>query len=381
VRIIMVGGGTGGHIYPAITIARALQSEIPNCEVLFVGTEQGLEADIIPKEGFDFATIDICGLERKLSWKNIKTIGKIVGSLWQSWKIIRKFQPDLLIGTGGYTCGPVLLAGSLMGIPTLIQEQNVIPGITNKILAKFVSRVAVGYPEAASAFDDEKKVVVTGNPIRDDVISVSREQGLEAFGLDPDKLTVLVSGGSRGARSINRAMEFVCRQIAERNDVQILHVTGQSEYNDVVGKYKQSNIDGNSAGNIVVKPYLYNMPLALAVADVVVFRAGAVGLAEITARGIPSILIPYPYAAENHQEFNARVLEKAGAAVIIRDFELTGPLLYATIKELLENRDRLARMSVASKKLGRPQAAHDIVQAALQLVRSYGVKTPERTGS
>ncbi|MBP1763084.1 MAG: UDP-N-acetylglucosamine--N-acetylmuramyl-(pentapeptide) pyrophosphoryl-undecaprenol [Firmicutes bacterium] len=376
-RIIMVGGGTGGHIYPAVTIARAIQSEVPDCQVLFVGTAQGLEADIIPKEGFDFTTIDICGLERKISWKNVKTLGKIAGSIWQSWKIIRDFQPDLLIGTGGYTCGPVLLAGSLMGIPTLIQEQNVVPGITNKILAKFVNLVAVGYPEAATAFHDEKKVIVTGNPIRDDVISVSREEGLAAFGLDPAKLTLLVSGGSRGARSINRAMEFVCRQIIERNDVQILHVTGQSEYNDVVGKYKQQGIGDGTAGNIIVKPYLYNMPLALAVADLVVFRAGAVGLAEITARGIPSILIPYPYAAENHQEFNARALEKAGAAVLIRDFDLTGPVLHTTIMELVENRDRLARMAAASKKLGRPQAARDIVQAALSLVSTYGAKKTE----
>ncbi len=376
-RIIMVGGGTGGHIYPAVTIARAIQSEVPDCKVLFVGTVQGLEADIIPKEGFDFTTIDICGLERKISWKNVKTVGKIAGSLWQSWKIIRDFQPDLLIGTGGYTCGPVLLAGSLMGIPTLIQEQNVVPGITNKILAKFVSLVAVGYPEAAAAFRDEKKVIVTGNPIREDVISVSREEGLAAFGFDPAKLTLLVSGGSRGARSINRAMEFVCRQIVERNDVQILHVTGQSEYNDVVGKYKQQGIGDGTTGNIIVKPYLYNMPLALAVADIVVFRAGAVGLAEITARGIPSILIPYPYAAENHQEFNARVLEKAGAAVLIRDFELTGPVLHTTIMELVENRDRLARMAAASKNLGRPQAARDIAQAALSLISTYGAKKPE----
>jgi len=377
VRIIMVGGGTGGHIYPAVTIARAIQSEVPDCKVLFVGTSQGLEADIIPKEGFDFTTIDICGFERKISWKNVKTVGKIAGSLWQSWKIIRDFQPDLLIGTGGYTCGPVLLAGSLMGIPTLIQEQNVVPGITNKILAKFVSLVAVGYPEAAAAFRDEKKVIVTGNPIREDVISVSRDEGLAAFALDPAKLTLLVSGGSRGARSINRAMEFVCRQIVERNDVQILHVTGQSEYNDVVGKYKQQGIGDGTTGNIIVKPYLYNMPLALAVADIVVFRAGAVGLAEITARGIPSILIPYPYAAENHQEFNARVLEKAGAAVLIRDFELTGPVLHTTIMELVENRDRLLRMAAASKKLGRPQAARDIAQAALSLISTYGAKKPE----
>ena len=376
-RIIMVGGGTGGHIYPAVTIARAIQSEVPDCKVLFVGTSQGLEADIIPKEGFDFTTIDICGFERKISWKNVKTVGKIAGSLWQSWKIIRDFQPDLLIGTGGYTCGPVLLAGSLMGIPTLIQEQNVVPGITNKILAKFVSLVAVGYPEAAAAFRDEKKVIVTGNPIREDVISVSRDEGLAAFALDPAKLTLLVSGGSRGARSINRAMEFVCRQIVERNDVQILHVTGQSEYNDVVGKYKQQGIGDGTTGNIIVKPYLYNMPLALAVADIVVFRAGAVGLAEITARGIPSILIPYPYAAENHQEFNARVLEKAGAAVLIRDFELTGPVLHTTIMELVENRDRLLRMAAASKKLGRPQAARDIAQAALSLISTYGAKKPE----
>ena len=368
-RIIMSGGGTGGHIYPAITILKAIQQQVKDCEVLFIGTEHGLEADIIPKEGFAFQTIEVRGFERRLSMKNVHTITKTVGSVWKSRRIIRKFKPDIVIGTGGYVCGPVLLAASLLKVPTMIQEQNVIPGITNKILSRFVNKIAVGYEEASTFFADQNKVFVSGNPIRQEVMTATREEGILALGLDPDKRTILISGGSRGARSINRAMIEVHRHFAGRKDIQLLHVTGQSEYNDIVGNLKQSCIDITKAGNIIIKPYLYNMPQALAVADIAVFRAGAIGLAELTARGIASILVPYPFAAENHQEFNARVMEKQGAAEVIRDAELNGARLIEVINELVNNPERLAAMAVASKKIGHPEAAHSIADMALTVSR------------
>ncbi len=368
-RIIISGGGTGGHIYPAITIAREVAKLADNCEILFVGTKQGLEADIIPKEGFAFATIEVRGLERRLSWQNVKTLFTTIGGVWNSSRIIKKFRPDVVIGTGGYVCGPVLLAASLLKIPTIIQEQNVIPGITNKILARFVDKIALGYQEAATNFNKCKteQIVVTGNPIRPEVMFAEREAGLSELGLASNKLTVLVVGGSRGARSINNVMAGVCNYFGGNPHIQILHVTGQSEYNSIVGNYKQSGIDTSSAGNIIIKPYLYNMPLALAAADLAIFRAGAVGLAELTARGIPAILIPYPYAAENHQEFNAKALEKQGAAIVIADKELTDVKLIDAIKMLLDNPKMLSNMAKKSKELGHPQAAETIARLAISL--------------
>ena len=368
-RIIMSGGGTGGHIYPAITIIKAIQKQVPSCEVLFIGTQSGLEADIIPKEGFQFRTIDVRGFERRLSVANVRTIIKTIGSVWQSRQIIRNFKPDIVIGTGGYVCGPVLLAASIMGVPTMIQEQNVIPGITNKILARFVDKIAVAYSEAKKYFTNQDKIFVSGNPIRPEVISANREESMLALGLDPEKRTILISGGSRGARSINQAMLQVHQNFANRKDIQLLHVTGQSEYNGIVGNLKQYCIDTNKIGNIIIKPYLYNMPQGLAVADLAIFRAGAIGLAELTARGIPSILIPYPHAAENHQEFNARVMEQQGAAVVIRDDELSGEGLTDVINELLDNPHKLDEMAAASKGIGCPEAAAVIADMARKMIK------------
>lgn len=370
-RVMIAGGGTGGHIYPALTIAKTIKKLAEPCDFLFVGTQEGLEADIIPKEGFAFATIEISGFERRISLKNLITVFKTAGSLITSRSLIQNFNPDIIIGTGGYVCGPVLLAGSLMGIPTLIQEQNVIPGITNKILARFVKKIAVGYGEAKKYFGAaENKVVITGNPIRSEVLQVSREEGLAALGLDAGKITVLVSGGSRGARSINEAMLEAYPDFIDRNDVQILHVTGQNEYNNIVGKMDKYGISHGIAGNVIIKPYLYNMPLALAAADIAIFRAGAIGLAELTAKGIPSVLIPYPYAAENHQEFNARVLEEKGAAVVIRDAELTGGKLSVILQDLISKPQRLSSMAQKSREFGKPQAAEDIARLALALVNN-----------
>lgn len=368
-RIIVAGGGTGGHIYPAITLINTIKNLVSSCEILYVGTREGLEADLIPKEGLPFSTIEVRGFARSLSLQNLVTIVKTFGSVWESRKIIREFRPNLVIGTGGYVCGPVLLAASLMGIPTMIQEQNVIPGITNKILAKFVDKIAVGYADADKYFKNSEKVVFTGNPIRAEVMTATREQGLRELGLDPCKRTILISGGSRGARSINHAMLHVHQYFAKNQDIQLLHVTGKNEYNGIVGNLMQMGIDIGTTGNISIKPYLYDMPKALAVADLAIFRAGAIGLAEITALGIPAILIPYPHAAENHQEFNARVMERQGAAVVIRDCELDGTKLLESIIELIYDTGKLTMMANASKQLGRPEAAETIAHMAIKLAK------------
>lgn len=367
-KVLLAGGGTGGHIYPAVTIARGLQAKVPDCEILFVGTKQGLEADIIPKEGFSFRTIDVQGMQRSLSWDTFRTIGRLIKGLGQSRRILQEFQPDVVIGTGGYVCGPVVLMASLLGIPAVIQEQNVIPGITNKILARFVKLVLLGFKEASPYFPKGSKTVAAGNPVRPDIIDARRENGLRAFGLDPAKRTILVAGGSRGARKINEAMLQVYHDFMAEKDIQILHVTGNSEYEPLRAKAKELGIDCQNHGNIILAPYLYNMPEAMAAADLIIYRAGAIGLAEIAARGLPAVLVPYPYAAENHQEYNARLVEEKGAAVVITDKELTGKKLSQTISSLLFEPGKLTQMAAASHALGRPRATSDIVEAILAIL-------------
>lgn len=367
-KIIVSGGGTGGHIYPAITLIRTLQKKVRDAEFLYVGTQVGLEADIIPKEGLPFETVDIRGFERRLTPVNLVRAGKAMAGVMKAMAIVRRFRPDVVIGTGGYVCGPILMAASLMHVPTLIQEQNVIPGITNKILAKFVTKIAAGTQEAVPHFPAHK-VVFTGNPIRSEVLSADRMAGYKAFGLDPAKKTVLVSGGSRGARSINRAMIEVLRNVARYPQVQFLHATGKNEYEDVVTRLEAAGVVLADCPHIQVKPYLYNMPQAMAIADLAVFRAGATGIAELTAKGIPAVLIPYPYAAENHQEYNARALEEAGAARMILNRDLTAERLTSVLTELLSEDAKLERMARASRAMGRPQAADTIADMILEIAR------------
>lgn len=367
-RIIVSGGGTGGHIYPAITLINNIKKLVPDAEFLYVGTKRGLEADIIPRENIPFATLDIQGLERHLTPHNLIVLGKALKGVAKAHSIVRSFKPDAAVGTGGYVCGPILMAAALMGVPSLIQEQNAIPGITNKILARFVGRIAVGY-ERAQKFFPADKAVFTGNPIRDDILSSTRREGLMEFSLDPNKKTVLISGGSRGAHSINQAMLDVHAHFAGDYRVQLMHVTGKNEYDFVVRGLKDKGIDAGGAGNISVYPYLYDMPKAMAAADIAVSRAGATSLAELTARGVPSVLIPYPYAAENHQEFNARELEKRGAAKVIINRELTGEKLIAALEEMLSSETKLLDMAEASRSMGRPGAAAAIAEMIVAMAK------------
>ncbi|MBR4384717.1 MAG: undecaprenyldiphospho-muramoylpentapeptide beta-N-acetylglucosaminyltransferase [Selenomonadaceae bacterium] len=362
-KLIVSGGGTGGHIYPALTLIDAIKSKRPDAEFLYVGTQKGLEADIVPKAGINFTALNLeGGLERRFTLENFSRAANAIWSIKHASDIVKNFKPNVVVGTGGYVCGPILLAASLMKVPTLIQEQNAVAGVTNKILSKFVSKIAVGTRDALKNFPAEK-TVYTGNPIRSAVLDAKKSDGLKEFGFTDDKPIVLISGGSRGARSINNAMIDVLKFAAQKNSAQFLHVTGKGEFDAVTEKLS----DIIDAPNIKVVPYLYNMPRAMAMADLAIFRAGATGLAELTARGVPSILIPYPFAAENHQEFNARALVEAGAAKMILNKDLTAEILSATIDELLSSPDTLKKMSEASLSLGKPQAANEIAELILEL--------------
>ncbi len=366
-RVILSGGGTGGHIYPAITIAREL-SKIDDVKFLFVGTPHGMESRIIPQEGFDFTSLEAAGLKRKFTFENVEILLKTARSLFKARKILKEFQPDVVIGTGGYVCGPILLAAALSHIPTLIQEQNVIPGITNKILSRFVDRIALGYEAAASRFPHSEKCVYTGNPIRPDILSAKRKESREELGLSDDDFMVLITGGSRGARTINTAMIGVHQYFKDMPHCCLYHVTGSLEYDKVVQELGADKNGYFGKSSRIIK-YEYHMPRALAAADLIICRAGAISLAELAARGIPSILIPYPYAAEDHQTFNARVFVAAGAAKMIVDQYVTAKELIQDISDLCDNRDTLHLMSEAAYSLGKPQAGQEIAKMALSLIQ------------
>ncbi len=365
-RAIITGGGTGGHIYPALAIAKGLKERYPGIEILYVGTDRGLESDIVPKEGYPFEKINVAGFKRSLSPKNIKILWQAGEGLLQAMRIVRRFKPDFAVGTGGYVTGPVMMACAVQKVPTLIHEQNALPGVTNRILSRMVSRVAVTFEDSIKHFPKSARIKLTGLPVRPEIFEVRKEDAYLRLGIKPKKPVLLVFGGSRGARKINTAMVKVVEEM-QHEEVQVIHATGQIGYQEYLKMLQAKGISLVNIGNITTVPYLYNMKDALAVADLVVCRAGAATLAEITALGLPGILVPYPYAAENHQEYNARALAERNAAVLIKDQDLTGEVLLEQIKKLLSSPETLHNMAEESLKLGKPQALNDILDLIAEL--------------
>jgi len=368
-RFVVSGGGTGGHIYPALAIARGLKDRYPGSEVLYIGTAKGMEAGIVHKEGLPFKGIAASGLERKLSFHNLLVLWQAGRGFLQASGIIRQWRPDAVIGTGGYVCGPVVLAAALSRVPTLIHEQNAFPGITNRILSRFTGRVAVTFEDSIKYFPRREKVRLTGLPVRPEIMAANRKSALKKLDLSHDSFLLLSFGGSRGARTINEAMVPVIKKFADDPRLSILHITGTSGYKEFMGECTASGINLDKIGNVTIIPYMYNMQDALAAADLVISRAGAATLAELTAMGIPSILVPYPYASENHQEYNARALEKENAALVVLDHELDGYILCRKVDELLDDRDKLTAMSAASKRLGKKHALEDIINCVDELIK------------
>lgn len=365
-KIILSGGGTGGHIYPAVTIAKALQEKEP-VEILFVGTPNGMESMIIPREGYSFVSMPMSGLKRKFTFQNISILFKTFGSLWKARTILKNFKPDVVIGTGGYVCGPILLMAALAHIPTIIQEQNVIPGFTNKILSYFVDRIALGYKEAQNYFPIKNKCVYTGNPIRSDIIKISKKEARIKLGIPENFFMILVAGGSRGAHNINKAMIGVHKYFANKTDIYIYHITGTKEFTYVQDTLQKNMPDKKEINNSQIVDYQQDMPTAIAAADVIIYRAGAIGLAEIAAKNLPAILIPYPYAAEDHQTFNAQVFVEAGAATMVLDKELTAESLISNIEELYNDMGKRKRMSDSANKLKMVDAGAQIASMALKM--------------
>lgn len=363
-KVLISGGGTAGHINPGIAIAKYIKSKNPDCEILFVGTQKGLETKLVPRENFELKLIKVRGFKRKLSLDTLVAIKELFQGLHEARSVIKQFKPDIVIGTGGYVCGPVVFNAARMGIPTLIHEQNAFPGVTNKLLSRFVDRVAISFKESEKFFKNKKKVVFTGNPIRGELLNTDRKAAREKLQIEKDKPFVVVFGGSRGAEPINNTVcEFISLHKDEK-DFHMLFATGETQYDKIVKRLGNFN-----SQYIKVVPYIYNMADVMAAADLVVCRAGAITLSELTALGVPSILIPSPYVTANHQEYNARALEKQGAAIVILEKNLNHSIFYEQISNLLRDRNKLKSMAENSKKMGITNASEKIYGIIEELLK------------
>ncbi|QZY57182.1 undecaprenyldiphospho-muramoylpentapeptide beta-N-acetylglucosaminyltransferase [Crassaminicella profunda] len=367
-KVLISGGGTGGHIYPAIAIANKIREEIKGVEILFVGTKKGLESELVPKAGYKLETITVSGFKRKLSIDTFSSIKDLFLGIKDATKIIRKFKPDLVIGTGGYVCGPVVFIASLLNVKTVIHEQNVIPGMTNKILSKFVNKILVSFEESKEYFGNNNKIVVTGNPVRKDFIDVDKKGCRKVLGIDDDSFVVMTFGGSRGAKKINETMAKVLRKFNGRKDIRLILVTGSKHYEPILKMINKNNF--KMKDNIIVMEYVHDMAKYMGASDLVMCRAGAITLAEVTAMGLPTVLIPSPYVANNHQEFNAKVLEKNGASVLLPEKELTDRNIINLLNSLLNDEKRLKEMEAKSKELSKPNATDMIYTNILNLIKS-----------
>jgi UDP-N-acetylglucosamine--N-acetylmuramyl-(pentapeptide) pyrophosphoryl-undecaprenol N-acetylglucosamine transferase len=357
--VLFACGGTGGHVYPAIAIAEEITKKDSIAKIIFVGTKNKIEARVVPQKGFEFHTIWISGFSRRLTFSNLIFPLKVFVSLIQSFFVIKKVKPNVVVGTGGYVCGPILFVASFLGIPTVVHESNSYPGITTRMLAGRVSKVFVQFSVTKQWLSSKASVETVGNPTRDELSFVTRNEGGAFFKLDPSKKTVFVFGGSLGAASINKVMpEIVNDAIA--NDYQILWQTGETDRKsaNAIQQHK----------NIVVTKYIDKMDCGYAAADIVVSRSGATTLAELTRIGKPAILVPYPFAAANHQVMNAETLVEAGAALMVNDFELQNKLLPA-IRSLLFDDVKQKTMGEKSLNLGKPNAGKEIAQKIVTLAR------------
>lgn len=358
-KYLITGGGTGGHIYPALAIAKEIKNRHKEAEILYVGTKEGLEAELVPKEGINFKTIRVKGMPRKINKESLIAIKELLHGINNSKKIIKEFNPDIVIGTGGYVCGPVVYAGKKKNIPGLIHEQNAFPGVTNKILSRYVDKVAVTFDESKKYFKYPERIVNTGNPIRKEIFEINIEDSYEKLGISAQKPFILSFGGSGGQKKLNDGMLQLIKEASIKKDIQIIHVTGKRLYEEFMQEIKSNNI--KLSNEIRVLPYLYEMPEGINIATLVITSAGAITLAEISSIGVPSILIPKAYTAENHQEFNAKSFGKKGASIVILEKDLKDNKLKDQAYKLINDKNKLNEMIKSSKEIGRRDAAEKIV--------------------
>lgn len=358
-KVIMTGGGTGGHIYPAIAIADKIKSRYPDAEILFAGTEKGLEKKLVPENGYPIEFITVAGFDRKNPFKNIQVMRKLRKGNKQAKKLMQDFKPDIVIGTGGYVCGPVVRAAHKAGAKTYTHEQNAFPGMTNKILENYVEKVFLGFPEAQEYFKHPEKHVIAGNPVRKAFFDADSKTSREKLGFKEDDFVLLVFGGSQGAGRINKAMMRVIEAVNGVEGIQVCMATGTRYYDAILNELKE-DVGIELAYNIHILEYINNMDEYLSAADLVVSRSGALTVAEVTVCGKAAIFIPFPYATGNHQYHNAKAVADHGGAIIIEEKDLDDETLVAQILKLKNDPELVKEMGRKSKECA-PMDAADIV--------------------
>ena len=362
-KIIISGGGTGGHVYPAIAIADAIKKIKPEADILFVGAEGKLEMEKVPNAGYPIKGLNITGFQRKLTFRNLLFPFKLIFSLIKANNIVRKFNPDVAVGVGGYASGPLLKMAGRNNVPTVLQEQNSYPGVTNKLLAKNANKICVAY-DGMDRFFPKEKIVLTGNPVRADFfenLESKKEEAYRHFGFDKNKKTVFVFGGSLGARTINQAMETSVELLRKNQQIQVLWQIGKL-YVDDFGKCETANLP-----TVKTEVFIDRMDLAYAMADVVIGRAGALTISELCLVGKPAILIPSPNVAEDHQTKNAMALVEKNAAIMVHDKEAKEKMISTAI-DLLNDDNKKMELTNNIKKLAKPNAAENIAKEILKLI-------------
>ena len=369
-RVIISGGGTGGHIFPAVSIANALRAKCPDARILFVGAEGRMEMQRVPEAGYEIKGLPIQGFDRKHLLRNVGVLIKAARCRHMARRIIRDFRPMVAVGVGGYASGPTLSAAAAMGIPTLIQEQNSYAGVTNKLLARKARRICVAY-EGMERFFPADRIILTGNPVRQGLLdaSVSREEAVRSFGLDPDKRTVLIIGGSLGARSLNESILGNLPLVKQQTSVQFIWQTGKYYSREIQAELQRRQ----QPANLYVADFLSDMQRAYAAADLVVSRAGAGSISELCLLGKPAILVPSPNVAEDHQTKNAMALVEKDAAIYVADADARLTLLPQAINTVMQT-DRLRRLSANIHTLARPNAADDIADEVIRLAHGHDAK-------
>ncbi|HEX5061237.1 MAG TPA: undecaprenyldiphospho-muramoylpentapeptide beta-N-acetylglucosaminyltransferase [Kofleriaceae bacterium] len=352
-KLLIAGGGTGGHLFPGVAIAEELRAREPDAAIKFVGTRRGIEARVLPDLGWDLEFIEVSGLKTVGAAGAVKGLFRLPRAYWQARRIVKQFKPDAVIGVGGYASGPVVLAAKLRGIPTAICEQNSIPGLTNKMLGKLVRRVFLSFDESKRFFNT-KKIVMSGNPVRRDLV----QKLLAASPETRAAVNVLVVGGSQGAVAVNELASKALVVLAKESSIAITHQTGEKDLEPTTGRYREAGITADC------RAFIRDMAAAYQHADLIIGRAGATTVAELAIAGKPAIFIPYPFAADNHQELNAREMADKGAALMFRQSDLTAEKLVDALRPLLADPSKRAEMGAAMKSLAKPGAAAAVIDWA-----------------
>ena len=366
-KVILCGGGTSGHVNPALNIAETIKKRIPDAEIMFIGTKRGIESTLVPKFGYKIDFVEVSGFSRKITVKNIKAAWRALTSVSAAKKIIKKFNPDLVIGTGGYVSWPTVKAAAKLGIPTLIHEQNAFPGVTTKMLSKLANKVCISFAGSEKFFDESvhSKLILTGNPVIVD--GMSREEARAKLGLSDDEHYILSYGGSMGADKINELSFALMESLSIPQNIRHTHAIGRVGLEKFTAIAKEKKLYDHK--QLSIDEYIYDMPIHQAAADVIICRAGAMTLSELAIRGRAAVLIPSPYVTEDHQYKNARLIADAGAAVVFRESEISPRLLTDTVSELLSNQNKRKRMEESVKSFAMPDSVERIADEALAMIK------------